>query len=85
MFTPTIGKTYDFYYTRRDGKVMKRTARVMEMKNGYVRAFCYLRMKPRTFVLDRIANAVESSTLFNQLMWSISKHSNFVPAAWKGR
>ena len=52
------GDTYSIQYCDAEGEYSAREIRVIEVERDYVRAFCYRRMEPRTFRLDRTMSPV---------------------------
>jgi predicted DNA-binding transcriptional regulator YafY len=48
-----IGRRVEIIYLSADGRFTKRTIRVIDVRGGAVRAFCFTSGAPRTF---RIAN-----------------------------
>jgi predicted DNA-binding transcriptional regulator YafY len=47
----------EMIYLSKNGAITQRRIKVLQIQNGYIRAYCYLRKMNRTFKIDDILSA----------------------------
>jgi len=52
-----IGRRIEIIYMARGGRLTKRVIRVLDVRDGFVRAFCITSGAPRTFRIENILAA----------------------------